>query len=225
MEDEKDLSTTQDVGDGSEGTEEAHEQAGEAEAKGETPQAKPAKTYTPEQLRRAIAREVARERKKYEALEGWRSVVEFFESAGPEAKARLQELIHELHGSVRAAPQPGGDRYEAIERRLAYREAVDEIADRDDFFRKHRTEFYEWCDEEGYDEAREDPRILKLAYRAWRNDPAVRAALEAESKPAEQPKGKPAPGGKGIPTPKPAKEKSELEILRELKIPLFTGEE
>lgn len=234
MLEEGDLSFDEAVGDGSETVGAAHEaesgqgqepgsgqkDAGAEKAPEATQAGRPSRTYTADQLRRTVAREVARVKQKYEALETWRGVVEFFEGAGPGAKMKLQQLLHELHGSgVRpAVTAQARDPLKEIEAKLAYRDAVAEIADADELFRKHKDEFFRWCEDEGFEEAREDPRALKLAYRAWRHDPTMKAALSPAK--LQGPKSRGAPGGKALPDPKDARKMGDLEFLQKMGISL-----
>lgn len=178
----------------------------------------PQKTYTEEQFRRTLDARLARERKKYAALEPWREVIEFIERAGPQAKARIQQVINEIAESM-----PGDNRHEELERELALREAMDEIAEKDEAFLKRKSEFLDWCENEGIEVS--DPRTLRLAYRAWRNDPVNRAlAGEGTKTDASPPQGRVSPKGTGIPTPKSPREMSDEEFLRSQGLELFEPE-
>lgn len=160
-----------------------------------------------EQVNQIIERRLARERRKWQWLEPWVPFIKWA-SADPRRAQGLQEFVDSFPESEsESEPQMA---VASVEQRLQSRlETVETLLDlrtADPVFRQHEQEIRDYADELGL--SFDTPQAIKLAYKAWRGEPAVQDKLrrmaEAEQKlqEAQRRKASLLPGRGPVPAPK-----------------------
>ncbi len=148
---------------------------------GAEPQAAPAKPgglppEIQEQVNQIVERRLGRERKKWQPYEPWKPVIDFF-SQTPEAAQKLQELIDSYEASE--AQFAAASVEQKVQARIEVVEALLDLRSQDPVFRQHETEIREYAEDLGL--SLNTPQAIKLAYKAWRGEPAVQDRLRKMS--------------------------------------------
>ncbi|MBC7340548.1 MAG: hypothetical protein H5U04_12000 [Firmicutes bacterium] len=156
-----------------------------------------------ERVNQIIEKRLGRERKKWQSYEAWKPVIDFF-SQNQEAAQKLQELIdsyQEANAQLAVASVE-----QKMQTKLATVETLLDLRTADPVFRQHEQEIRDYADELGL--SFDTPQAIKLAYKAWRGEPAVQDKLrrmaEAEQKLQEAQRRKAGllPGRGPVPAPK-----------------------